>query len=137
MKIYIICCVPGQILYWEKSCSWDIGQNALSQSDCSIFKSIISPEQIDEIVVFFACWHKFTKIKSWWKIFCLGSVKRECGEQYDLWTLKLPVFQKWTEQMELTDFLHSSTNSSKLKCSGKFLEWAWSKMGVASLVMGL
>ena len=55
MKIYIICSAPAQILYWEKSCSGDVGQNALSQSDCSIFKSIISPEQIDEIVVFFAC----------------------------------------------------------------------------------
>ena len=29
---------------WEKSCSWDIGQNILSLSDCRIFKSRISPE---------------------------------------------------------------------------------------------
>ena len=53
MKIYIICCVAAQILYWEKFCSWDMGQNALSQSHCRIFKSIISPEQIDETASFF------------------------------------------------------------------------------------
>ena len=52
MKIHIICCIPPQILYWERSCSWDIGQNALSQSDCIIFKSTISPEQVDETALF-------------------------------------------------------------------------------------
>ena len=31
------------------------GQNALSQSDSRIFKSTISPEQMDEIASFFAC----------------------------------------------------------------------------------
>ena len=39
--------------------------------------------------------------------------------------------------MELTDFLHASTSSHKLKGDIKFLGWVWSKMGVASLVMGL
>ena len=38
------------------------------------------------------------------------------------------------EQMELTDFLHAGTNSSKLKVTQKFFGWEWSKMGVASLV---
>ena len=33
---------------WEKSDSWDIGQNALGQSDCRSFKSTISLEQNDE-----------------------------------------------------------------------------------------
>ena len=33
---------------WEKSGSWDMGQNALSQSDCRIFKSTISLEQNNE-----------------------------------------------------------------------------------------
>ena len=31
---------------WENFCSWGMGQNVLSQSDCTIFKSTISPEQI-------------------------------------------------------------------------------------------
>ena len=35
---------------YKKAC---MGQNALSQLDCKIFKSIISPEQIDEIASFF------------------------------------------------------------------------------------
>ena len=30
---------------WEKSSSWDIGQNALDQSDCKIFKLTMSLKQ--------------------------------------------------------------------------------------------
>ena len=48
---------------------WDIDWNAVSHSDCGIFKSNISPEQINETASFFACWYKFTKIKSWLKSF--------------------------------------------------------------------
>ena len=77
MKIYVIFCVPGQLLYWEKSYFWDIGQNALSQLECRIFKSTISPEQIDETDLRFVCWYKFTK--SWSKIFWLGMVKYRCS----------------------------------------------------------
>ena len=55
MKIYIICYVPAQALYWKKIFFYEIRQNALSQSDCRIFKSTISPKQIDETVSFFAC----------------------------------------------------------------------------------
>ena len=36
--------------------------NALSQSDCRIFKSIIFLAEMDETASFFACWYKFTKI---------------------------------------------------------------------------
>ena len=36
-KSYIICCVPAQIPYRKNSGSWDMGQNALSQSDFRIF----------------------------------------------------------------------------------------------------
>ena len=53
MKIYIICCILTQVLYCGKSFFWDMGQNALSQSDCRIFKSNISPKQIDEMALFF------------------------------------------------------------------------------------
>ena len=35
-------------IFEKKSCTWDIDQNALSQADSRIFKSTISPEQIDE-----------------------------------------------------------------------------------------
>ena len=33
---------------WENSGSWDMGQNALDQLDCSIFKLTISLDQNDE-----------------------------------------------------------------------------------------
>ena len=36
--------------------------------------------------------------------------------------------------MKYPDFLHVDTNSHKLKADQKNLGWAWSEMGVASLV---
>ena len=41
------------------------------------------------------------------------------------------------EQMKKPDFLHVDTDSWKLKIIWKILWWAWSKMGVATLVSGL
>ena len=41
------------------------------------------------------------------------------------------------EQMESTDFLHAGTSSGELKVDSISFGWAWSKMGVASLVTGL
>ena len=97
MKIYI-CSILAQSLYWEKSCSWDIDQNALSQSDCRVFKSTIPREQIYETVSFFACFCKFLKIKSWLKLFWLGMVKSRCN-QSGLWTLKVIVSGEWTDRI--------------------------------------
>ena len=67
---------------------------------------------MDETVIFFACWYRFSKIKSWSKLFWLGMVKNGCG-QSDLWTPKLLYVKN--EWMELTDFLHAGTNSHRLK----------------------
>ena len=39
--------------------------------------------------------------------------------------------------MEYTDFLHVDTDSQKLKADQNFFGWAYSKMDVASLVIGL
>ena len=75
---------------WEKSTSWDIGQNALNQSGCSIFKLTISLEQNDEKAWFFACWCRFIEIKSQLKNIGMGMVKNGCG-YYGLRTLKLAV----------------------------------------------
>ena len=47
MNVNIIFCVPEQIPYLGKIFFWRLDQNALSQSDCSIFKLITSPKQID------------------------------------------------------------------------------------------
>ena len=63
MTMYIICCVPSQILYWEKSCFWYIGENAFSQSNYRIFKSTISVEQINEIASFVHVDRNLQKLK--------------------------------------------------------------------------
>ena len=78
---------------WEKSGSWDIGQNALNQSDCSIFKLTVSLEQNDENAWFFAYWCRFIEIKSWLKNIGVGMVKNGCGHS-GLRTLKLAVSQE-------------------------------------------
>ena len=38
--------------------------------------------------------------------------------------------------MKKPDFLHADTDSWKLKVWRKILEWAWSKMSMAFLVLG-
>ena len=88
----------------ERSFSWGIDQNALSHSDCRIFKSTISPEKINETALFFAWWSKFTKIKSWSKIFWFDMVKNGCG-QSRLWTPRLIVSQERTEGTNYFFFL--------------------------------
>ena len=55
-EIFITCCAHAQIYYLGKICPWDIGQNALSQSDYRIFKWTISPGQIGETALLLASW---------------------------------------------------------------------------------
>ena len=52
MKVYIICCVPAQILYLEKIEFFRHDQNFRRQSDCTMIKSTISSERIDEMTFF-------------------------------------------------------------------------------------
>ena len=47
MKVYIFAVFLYKSYIWEKSCSWDICENALCQPDCRIFKWTISSEQIN------------------------------------------------------------------------------------------
>ena len=108
LKIFI-CCIPA----WEKSCSWDIGQNSLSQPDCRISKLTISPEQIDATVSFLACWYGqsgcwirklnlpmeltyFLHAGTIWKVLGVGMVKNGCGQSSN-GTLKLTVSEEWTD----------------------------------------
>ena len=49
MKVYIVCCAHVQISYLKKNCSWDMDQNALSQSGCRTLKATASLERNDEI----------------------------------------------------------------------------------------
>ena len=110
LKIFIYC-VSAQIL-WEKCCSWDIGQNPLSQLDCRIswanwwnslnFSMLIWPvwllntrtELTNGINLFFACWYNFMKINL--KVLGVGIVKNRCGQACD-GTLKLTVPEEWTD----------------------------------------
>ena len=56
-----------------------MGQNALGQSGCRIFKLTISPEHKDEKVWFFACWYRLMEYKSLLKNIGVGMVKIGCG----------------------------------------------------------
>ena len=62
-----------------KSGSCDMGQNALGQSDCRIFKLIIFPEHKDEKAWLFACWYRLMDIKSWLENIGVSMVKNGCG----------------------------------------------------------
>ena len=96
MKIYTICSVPAQNVYLGKFMFVRYGQNTLSQSYCRIFISFISPDQINETASFFACWYKFTKIKSWLNIFVLAWSEIGVANLVSgLWTLKMTVSQEW------------------------------------------
>ena len=77
----------------EKFSSWDMDENALNQSDCSIFKLTISLEQNHEKAWFFAYWCRFIEIKSWLKNIGMGIVKNGCGHS-GLRTLKLALCQE-------------------------------------------
>ena len=52
-----------------------MGQNALGQSDCKIFKSNLSLEQKDEKAWFFACWYGFMEFESSLKSIEVSMVK--------------------------------------------------------------
>ena len=73
-----------------------MGQNAFSQLDCRIFKSTISPEQIDQITWFFIYWYKFMKIKTFNQIF-LGGYGEKWFDQFGHVTQKCTVSQKLTD----------------------------------------
>ena len=91
-KFYDVCCILAQILYLGKIWFLRYGQNALDQSDCSIFKLTISLEQNDEKAWFFGYWYRFIEIKSLLKNIGMGMVKNGCGHSV-LRTLKLAVCQ--------------------------------------------
>ena len=67
------------------------------------------------------------------KVLGIGMVKNGCGQCCD-GTLKLTIWRmnRWNKH-----FLHVDTDSQKLKSDEKFIDWAWSKMDVASLVKRL
>ena len=70
-----------------------MGQNALGQSDCRIFKSTISREKNDDKNLVFACWYRFMEVNSWYKNIGVSMIKKRCGHSVYM-TLKLAVSQE-------------------------------------------
>ena len=64
----------------------------------------------------------------------VGMVKNGCGQPCDE-TLKLTVSVEWTDGINW--YFACCYRFSKLKAGQKFIRWACSKMGVASLVTWL
>ena len=54
---------------WEKSCSWDKGQNTLIQSYCKIFKSTILQNKLMKQPNFLRVDTNLQKLKDEWKFF--------------------------------------------------------------------
>ena len=76
--------------------------------------------KLDGINGFFVCWYRFTKIKSWSKIYRVGWSKNGCG-QSGHGTLKSAV-------SSILSFLHAGTNSGKLKVDSVIFacqKWHW------------
>ena len=88
----------------------------------------ISREWTDGINWFFACWHKFTQIKKWLKIFWVGMVEHGCKKFGDE-TLKLTVFEDWTDGINW--FYACWCRLTKIKCWSKISlgghgqKWVW------------
>ena len=100
MEIYIICCVSVHNLCLVKILFLFFGQNALCQSDCSIFKWTKCPEQINEADWFCAGGYQFKRMKLWSIIFWVGMGQNRC-DQSGFKNLKLNVSQEWPIETNL------------------------------------
>ena len=93
MKMYIVCCVPAQILYWEKSCSLDI------KPECC------HPIRLQDFEIDY-----FSRAKQSSLMFCFViQIHKNWRGQSGLWTLKLTVSEEWTDG--ITDFLRVDADS--------------------------
>ena len=92
-KIILFAIFQHKSHFWEKSSPWEMGKNALGQSDCRIFKSTMYTEQNDQINWCSACQCKFKKNKSWLKSF-LCSCSKTGYDQSGHRTLKIGCMSK-------------------------------------------
>ena len=99
-------------------------KNECGQSGDGTLKLTVSEEWPDRINWFFACWYRFSKIKSWSNFLRMGMVKNGSCQSVHR-TLKLTVSQK-NEQMEQTVFLHAGTNSENQKVDSMIFGWVCS-----------
>ena len=68
-------CVSAQMLYLGRILLLTCRSKYSCHSNCRIFKSTISPEQMDETTLFFTSWYNFTQIRRWLNIFGVNMVK--------------------------------------------------------------
>ena len=69
---------------------------------------------------------KIFVLEIWAKMFSANQIARFFNQPY-----------LQSKSMKYPDFLHVDTNSYKLKADQKISGWAWSEIGVGSLVTGL
>ena len=104
----------------EKSCLWDIGQNALNQLEFlnRLFLWNKSMKQADT---------NWQKLKVFREVF--GWTWSKYGyDQSGLWNLNwlcISRMYRWN----YFGFWHAGTNSHKLKDNSKYFGWTWYKMG--------
>ena len=74
-------------------------------------KFTVSQEWIDELGLFFACWYKRMKVKSYLNNYWVGVVKNEWGLK-DRGTLNPGISHNWFDELRrLTEwFLHADSN---------------------------
>ena len=103
-------------------------KNGCGQYGHRTLKLTAFEEWTDGLKWFFACWYKFTKIKSLSKICWEGMVKNWCG-QSGHWTLNLTVFEKWTDGLNWFFACWYTFRKGKSWfndiCMGK-VKWPWS-----------
>ena len=95
----------------------------------------IFKKDLTEVTGFFACWYNFTQkwVWSWSK---MSMVKNGYGQSGD-GTQKLTVFEEWTDGIDKLIFCMLCDHKNWSKADQKNFGCEWSKMGVASQVIGL
>ena len=84
--------IVDKIFFWLSMVKNRSGQYNLVSG---LWNWLYQNEQM-KLTDFFACWHKFTQIKKWLKIFGVSMVKNRNGQFVDD-TLKLTVSEEWTD----------------------------------------
>ena len=83
---------------WLKNIKVGMVKNGCSQSGHRTLKLAVSQEGINGINNFFACWHKFKKVKSSCSNCWVGMIKNGCG-LLSHGTLKFAVSQEWIDEL--------------------------------------
>ena len=86
-------------------------KNGHGPLDPRTLKSIVSQEWIDELGLFFACWYKRMKVKSYVNNYWVGVVKNEWGLK-DRGTLNPGMSHNWFDELRklIEWFLHADSN---------------------------